>query len=236
MPTFIDLTNEVLRRMNGTEIPANAFLEARGVQAVAKDAVRNSIARINQREYEWPFNAAEATQVLVPGRTEYDWPENFKVVDWNSFIIVEDPDSGSDFTPLAPISRDEWYKSFRADDYKAGAKGLRKPGSVFPAHGGGFGLTASPDKAYTIKYRYFVGSTPLINPTDTPRIPDIYKHVIVDGAMPDMYLHRDNLETHQLMENRFKDALKDMQALLINTVEHITDTRVQSGAQSNFGF
>ena len=76
--TYIDLSNKTLRRLNEVEIPVSDFLTVRGVQALVKDAVRAAIAKINQAEFEWPFNAAEFTQTLVAGQSEYSGPQHLK--------------------------------------------------------------------------------------------------------------------------------------------------------------
>ena len=70
MSTFLDLTNQLLRRLNEVEIAQADFPSVRGVQATAKDAIKNAIAKINQAEYEWPFNAVEHTQLLVVGQED----------------------------------------------------------------------------------------------------------------------------------------------------------------------
>ena len=62
MPTtYINLCNLVLRRLNEVEIDESRFSSARGVQSLAKDAVKNAIAKINQSEYSWNFNYANNT-------------------------------------------------------------------------------------------------------------------------------------------------------------------------------
>ena len=73
--------------MNEVEVSEADFSNTRGVQTLAKDAVLDSIGAINQAEYEWPFNAAQHTQVLAVGQEEYSWPSFFKIVDWNTFQI-----------------------------------------------------------------------------------------------------------------------------------------------------
>ena len=85
--TFLDLCNNVLRRLNEVEISSAEFISARGIQALAKDAIITSIAKINQAEYSWPFNASAYTQTCVVGQEEYGWPSLHKVTDWNSFQI-----------------------------------------------------------------------------------------------------------------------------------------------------
>ena len=132
-----------LRRLNEVEIAQADFGSVRGVQALVKDAVKASIAKINQTEFEWPFNAAEHTQVLVAGQTEYDWPSFFKIADFNTFQIQSNSSLNVGFKTLKAIERDEWYAKHRDDDYTAGSSGRGVPDFVFPSHGQGFGVTPS---------------------------------------------------------------------------------------------
>jgi hypothetical protein len=79
--TYIDLCNQTLRRLNEVEIAEADFGSVRGVQALVKDSVKAAVAKINQAEFGWPFNAAEETDTLIVGQTEYTWPQYFKVAD-----------------------------------------------------------------------------------------------------------------------------------------------------------
>ena len=101
--TYIDLCNMVLRRLNEVEIAQADFGTVRGVQALVKDAVKASVAKINQAEFEWPFNAAEHTQVLTAGQTEYDWPSFFKIADFNTFQIQSNSSLNIGFKTLKAI-------------------------------------------------------------------------------------------------------------------------------------
>jgi hypothetical protein len=226
MSTFIDLTNQTLRRLNEVELEQSDFLTTRGVQSLAKDAVRNSIVRINQSEFTWPFNAAEIEQTLTPGQEEYVWPQNFKVVDWDSFQIQADSTLGVDFLTLKFISRDEYYRRYRDIDQSAGADGISMPTYVFPSHGNGYGVSPSPDKAYKVKLRYYLNNVPLINPLDETRIPSVYDHVIVEGALYHMYMFRDNIESANMSMNVFDQGVKEMRTLFINKYNKMYDTRV----------
>ena len=154
--TYLQLCNMVLRRINEVEIASDEFSSVRGVQALVKDAVKAAVAKVNQAEFEWPFNAAEHTETLVAGQTEYSWPSYFKIADWNSFQIQKNDSLGTGFKTLSPIDRDEWYKNNRDDDYEAGNAGRSVPDFVFPSHGEGFGVTPSPDAAYSIRFRYYL--------------------------------------------------------------------------------
>jgi hypothetical protein len=225
--TYIDLCNMVLRRINEVEIASDDFTSVRGVQALVKDAVKAAIAKVNQAEFEWPFNSAEHSQVLTPGQSEYAWPNFFKVADYNSFQIQKNDSLGTGFKTLSSIDRDEWYKNFRDRDYEAGSAGLAVPDFVFPSHGQGFGVTPSPNQAYTIRFRYFLNYTDLTNATDTSRIPESFDTVLVDGALFHLYMFKDNLESANAAYAAFTSGLKDLQTLFINSFESIRDTRVK---------
>jgi hypothetical protein len=224
--TFIDLTNQLLRRLNEVEISQADFPSVRGVQALAKDAIKASVAKINQAEYEWPFNASEHTQVLAIGQEEYSWPVYFKVSDWNSFQIQANSGLGVGYQTLKYMDRDEWYANHRDDDMDAGAVGRGVPEYVFPTHGNGYGVTPSPDAAYTVKFRYYMNHTDLAAYDDQTRIPATYDNVIINGALYHFYMFRDNVEAAGVTAQIFQQGLKEMQSILINKYEYLTDTRI----------
>ena len=225
--TFQDLTNKVLRRLNEVELTSSDFASATGVQALAKDAVRDSIGKINQAEFEWPFNSAEHTQVLSVGQEEYTWPTFFKIAEWNSFQIVKDESLGVDSQQLRFIERDVWYREFRDLDDNAGTSGIGAPVYVFPSSGNGYGVSPSPDKAYTIKFRYYQTHTDLNLYSDTTLVPSNHDAVIVDGALFYMYLFKDNMEAAQISAGAFQQGIKEMQTIHINKYESVRDRRVK---------
>lgn len=224
--TFIELTNTLLRRLNEVEIADADFPSARGVQALAKDAIRSSIAKINQAEYAWPFNAAEHTQVLVPGQEEYSWPQYFKVADWNSFQLQGSNALNIEHTTLNFISRDEYYSRFRDLDDDTGLTGRGVPAFAFPAHGNGYGVTPSPDAAYTLTFRYYMNYNDLQSASDTTRVPETYENVIIEGALYHMYMFRDNPEAAGVAAQIYQQGIKEMQSILINKYDSIRDTRI----------
>lgn len=225
--TYIDLCNKVLRRLNEVEIAVGDFPTVRGVQALVKDSIRSSIAKINQAEFEWPFNSAEHTETLVAGQTEYTWPQYFKVVDWNSFQIQKDEALGAGFKSLSVIDRDIWYKKNRDTDYDAGTAGRGIPDNVFPSHGNGYGVTPSPNEAYRIKFRYYLNYSDLTNYNDVTRVPESFDTVVIDGALYHLYMFKDNLESAQAAFMAFEAGIKDLQTLYINQYQSISDTRVR---------
>lgn len=224
--TYLELCNQVLRRLNEVELNESDFASARGVQALVKDSVRNSIAKINQSEFEWPFNSATHTQTLTQGQVEYSWPSYLKSVDWNSFQIVKNDSLGVNFTHLKAINRDDWYRLHRDDDNNAGNAGRGVPQNVFGSHGQGFGVTPSPDAAYQVRFNYFLNYTDLQNPLDVTRIPETFDPVIVEGALYHMYMFKDNTEQANASIQVFERGMKDLQTLYINKYEYVSDTRI----------
>jgi len=186
--TYISLCNQVLRRLNEVELIDGDFASATGIQAVVKDAIKAAVARINQMEFEWPFNAAEETDVLVVGQEEYSWPTAFKVADYNSFQIQASTLLGVSFTTLKFIERDEYYSKYRDVDQTSGSVGRSIPQFVFPSHGNGYGVTPSPNKAYTLKFRYFLNHSDITDFDDVTRIPTSYDTVLIDGALYHVYV------------------------------------------------
>jgi len=234
MPTtYINLCNLVLRRLNEVEIDESAFSSARGVQGLAKDAVKNSIAKINQSEYSWNFNYSNNTQVLSAGQEEYAWTADHKIADWNSFQLLENSSLGSTFTKLSFITTDQWMEGHRDQDATAGSSGRGLPVYVFPS-GSGWGVTPSPDKAYSINYRYYKSHTDLTLYSDQSRIPSQFDNIIVDGAMFNMYMFKDNPQSAQLVGAMFEQGIKHMQSQLINQYDSIRDRRIYQGLNTDF--
>ena len=225
--TYISLCNQVLRRLNEVEIVEAEFTTVRGVQALVKDSIISAQARINQAEFEWPFNAAEETDTLTVGVEEYSWPTELKTVDWNSFQIQKSDSLGVNFTTLKFMERDEYYQNHRDLDQNSGSTGRGVPQYAFPSHGSGYGISPSPDKAYIIKFRYFLNYTSISAATDQPRIPSNFDTVLVDGALYQLYMFKDNLEMAQASFIAFEAGIKTLQTLYINNYQSIRDTRVK---------
>ena len=224
--TYISLCNQVARRLNEVEIVDGDFSGCTGVQAVIKDSVKAAVAKLNQMEFEWPFNAAEETDVLVVGQEEYVWPTTYKIADWNSFQIQADATLGSRFSGLTFIERDEYYEKYRDIDLTAGTTGITVPRFVFPAHGNGYGVSPSPDKAYSLKFRYFMNFSDITNFDDVTRIPESYDTVLVDGALYHLYLFKSNMEAAQAAFIAYEQGVKNLQSLYINNYSSVRDTRI----------
>ena len=235
--SYIDLCNKVLRRINEVEFSDSDFDNATGLHAAVKDAVTHSIAKINSAEFEWPYNGAEGTITVAAGTETYVAASNLKTVDFNSFQIQKDDTLGTNFKMLSKIELDEYYRLHKDNDDNAGSSGRGVPDHVYMAHGVGdataqdiqFGFTPTPDKAYSIKYKYYMVPSTLSSSTSVTRIPDHFEHVIIDGAVYFMFVFKENIDAAQLALMSFEKGIKEMQSQLVNTYERVTDRRVQFG-------
>jgi len=237
MTTYMDLTNRLLRKFNEVEITStSSFMSVRGLQAAAKDAIRDAVSRITQEHYEWPFNAIEGTQVLVPGVSEYNWPENFTYVEWESFYIIKDDVLGTNSRPLKLITREEWYKYASPQDYDTDPDGRGIPNFVFGSASNSFGVTPVPDKAYTVKYRYFAASPVLNAYDDDVVIPAQWDNVIIAMATPDMHQFKANTELAQITREEGMKALSRMRGILINKEFKMYEGRLREGRWSSRGY
>lgn len=214
--TFLELTNRLLRRLNEVEIAEADFAATRGVHAMAKDAINASVELINQAEFTWPFNTSTGSQICVVGQEEYTWPTDFKVVNWNSFLIEKDDALNQNGRTLSFIARDLYLKTMKSDDDASGSDGIDVPSYVFEKHGTGFGISPSPDQAYTVTYEYWINNIAMVLFSDTSTIPSNYDEAIIQGGLYHFYMFRDNSEQAQLAEKRFEAHVGNMKSLLIN--------------------
>lgn len=110
--TFLTLTNKVLARLNEVQLTASSFVNARGIQTQAKNAINESIRYINQKEFQYPFNHSTKTETLVPGTVRYSIPTTAKTVDYNTFRMVKDSDLGSSGGRLYIINYNDYINSY----------------------------------------------------------------------------------------------------------------------------
>jgi hypothetical protein len=93
--TYLTLTNKVIARLNEVALTSATFSSARGIQVQCQNAINESIRYINQREFNYPFNHATASQELTAGVVRYSLPSTTKTVDYNTFRIVKNSTLGN---------------------------------------------------------------------------------------------------------------------------------------------
>lgn len=213
--TFLNLTNEVLRRLNEVQIDVNDFSTVRNVQALAKDAVNSSIREILQDAQEWYFTLQTTTQTLVSGTGVYSFPADYSKADWDTFYIRELNDTNMP-QRLVLLTYDEYIKYHRPNEDQAGSGGYAVPVYVYMTLDQKFGVSPLPDAAYVVEYRYWKFPADLSQATDTCAIPDRFKHVIIDGAMMYMMQFRSNDQSYAFYRDKFDKGVKMMRRLLVD--------------------
>lgn len=221
---YLDVTNEVLARFNEVELSASNFTNARGFQIQCKNAINAAIRQINQKEYGWPFNHQTASVTLVAGQTRYDLPANTKLVDYETFRIAEDPVLGSSGRSLRVLDYKEYIDTHIDQEDKTDVGEV--PRFIFRDPANKYGLYPYPDQAYTLRFDYYTYPEDLVNATDTPSIPERFRHVLVDGAVMYGFQYRGETQQYQLNQIRFEEGIKNMQSVLLNRYDYVRSTYV----------
>lgn len=222
---YLDLTNEVLARMNEVALTSSGFSSSRGFQTQCKNAINDAINYINQREFNWPFNHGSGNQLLAVDQFAYTIPATAKTVDYETFRLVKDESLGVSGGSLSTLDYKEYVDRYINDEDDANASGI--PRFVVRTPDNNYLLYPKPDKAYTIRFDYYDTQTQLSAATDVPSIPESYKSVIVDGATAYAYQYRGEQDQYQINFQRFEAGITHMQSILGNRFDYVRDTRVK---------
>tara|TARA_R110000787_G_scaffold228343_1_gene336043 strand:+ start:48 stop:767 length:720 start_codon:yes stop_codon:yes gene_type:complete len=226
MATYITLVNQLLRRINETELDAagSGFGDVRNLQALAKDAINSSIREILQVSQEWPFTLTTYTETLVVGTGVYSFPADLSKVDWDTFYIKKDETKQNEPRRLPVITYVDYLRSFRPIEDIGGATSRSEPLRIYQTQDSKFGVTPIPDAAYDIEYRYWSFPSDLSAFNDVSVIPERFNTVVTDGAMMYMMRFRSNDQSGQVHEKKFMDGVDNMRRLLLDTHLYITST------------
>jgi hypothetical protein len=231
---YLGLVNDVNRRLNEVQLNASNFLTATGFYGQAKEAVNSAIQDINNTQFEWPFNYIEQEEVLTPGVTRYSFPSDARSVDFDTFRIKEDTTLDNRSQKLQILSYEDYLNRYVDQEYSSDTSKLSIPDYVFRSPGLEFGVVPAPDKAYKIVYDYYTVNVDLINPTDVPLIPEIYRNVIVEGAMYYAYMFRSNEQSALIAQRKFEAGIKNMRTILINRYEYVRSTAINRNRRSSY--
>lgn len=224
---FIELVNDVNRRVNEVPLTSLNFSSATGFYGTAKDSVNAAIRFLNQSTYEWPFNHVEQQTTLTPGTIRYAYPADVKTVDFDSFRIKRNPTFNNQTSRLQQITYEEYLDRHVDDEYNTSDTSIRSlPRYVFRTPDQNFGVHPAPNNAYELVYEYYRLPVDLVNATDVPSVPEQFRYVLVDGAMYYVYLFRGNTQDATLQLQKFQEGIKDMRSIYINRYEYVRDTRV----------
>mgnify|MGYP003115463568 CR=1 FL=1 len=216
--TYITLCNDLLRRMNEVTltVSGDGFSTAKNVQAIAKDAINNSIREILQDGHQFPFLKTTKSQTLTAGTKTYDFESDMASVDWDTFYLNELTSASNTPKALPTITFENYTQKYRALEDAAGTGGRTAPSLVYQTAEEKFGVTPIPDAAYVIEYVYYKFPDDLSLFSDTMIIPDRFKYIIIDGAMVYMMRFRSNEQSAQIHQQKFKEGIKVMRRLLLD--------------------
>jgi hypothetical protein len=240
---FLGLVNEINRRLNEVELTSSNFSTAKGFYAHAKDAVNASLRHINQSEYEWPFNHVVQEDVLTAGITRYPFPDDCKVISFDTFRIKEDSSLSNNTRKLKQVAYEEYLEKSVSQEYKTITENNALPNYVFHAPSLEYGMIPPPDQAYTVVFEYYRIPVDLEQSTDVPAVPERFKHIIVDGSMYYAYLFRGDTQMAQLSLQKFEGGIKNMRSMLINRYDYLRSYMITNntggsrlvGSSSNAG-
>lgn len=222
--TYLDITNEVIARMNEVALTSANFGSARGFQVQCKNAVNDAINYVNQREFGWPFTHSTQTQTLVAGQTRYTIPADTQSVDYDTFRISKDDTLGVSGITLRILDYKEYTQKYIDQETTSDVGAV--PIYVFRTPDNNYGLYPYPDKAYELKYEYFQKPTALSAHGDVPTIPEQFRQVIVDGATAYSYQYRGEAQQYGINFARFEDGIKQMQTILLNRADYVRSTYI----------
>jgi hypothetical protein len=228
---YLDLTNEVNRRLNEVELTSSNFTTAKGFHSQVKDSINAALRDINQTTYEWPFNHIAAEDTLTAGVTRYAFPSDANSIDFDSFRIKEDATFGNSTTKLSVISYEDYLNRFVEQEYKTDTSNCTIPMYVFQAPSMEYGVVPAPDQAYEIVYEYYRIPVDLESYTDVPSVPERFRSVIIDGAMYHAYMFRSNEQAANIAKNKYEEGMKRMRTILVNRYEYMRSTAIST---SNF--
>lgn len=233
---FLGLVNDINRRLNEVELVSDNFLTAKGFYGQAKEAINSSIQDINQLQHEWSWNHTTQEETLSDGVTRYPFPNDAKVVDFDSFRIKRSSTLNNETKRLKVLSYEEYLDKFVDQEYNEDTSLLDTPEYVFRAPGLEFGVVPAPKEDYELIYEYYRNNINLVNPTDVPIIPEMYRNVIVDGAMYYAYMFRGNTQDATVAKAKFEQGIKAMRIMLINRYEYVRSTAIQQNNRFVSGY
>lgn len=223
---FLGLVNKVCRKVNEVELNSSNFASAIGFYNDAKEAVNNSIRRINQQKFEWPFNHVTYNETLVVGQTRYPFQADAKYVDFNTFRLQRNDTFGNDTKKMELIQYEDYIENYIDSEYNTSDNIHNRPRLIFRGQSQEYGVYPPPDNAYTLTYEYFRLPVDLVAATDVPSVPQAFEHLIFDGAMEDAYMFRADPDNAQISARRFSSGLDKLQKLYIKPMEYMRDTRL----------
>lgn len=233
---YLGLTNDVAQRLNEVELTSGNFASASGVYGSMKQSVNSAVQYINQDTFQWPFNFVSYEETLADGTARYAYQSDAKWVDFNSFRIKRNDTFNNETRKLILLDYEQ-YLHHKVDDEYNSDTGIRAlPRTVSQAPNQEFVLNPVPDEAYVLVYEYYRKAVDMVDATDTPSVPEDFRHVIVDGAMYYNHLFRSDYEAADRAFAKFETGIGNMRKNYANRYEYLRDTRILRYSGTTDGF
>ena len=149
---YINLVNNINRRLNEVELTTSNFATATGYYSFAKDSINASIRHINQEEFEWPWNHVEETEVLVVGEVRYSMPHDSKTINMNTFRIKRNAGLNVKTVKLKVLTYEEWLDKHADSEYNSETSAFGVPTHIVRTPSRELMFYPAPDKEYEVVY------------------------------------------------------------------------------------
>ena len=137
---------------------------------------------------------------------------------------------------LKYLTYDDWNRKYLETDLTNDSDSYGTPSMVYPTQDKKFGLSPVPDASnYTIQYEYWKVHTDLSAHDDTMDLDDRFKGVIINRAKYYAHILRSDLQSAQLADREFKEAMKSLRVEYVNNASYMTDHRVNHGGRVGSG-
>jgi hypothetical protein len=226
--TYLQLVNKVLTAINEPVLTEDNFSSAVAIHARARDAVNEAVRKIVTSYSKWPFMYKDYEEILTVGEQKYSLPNDCLILEAETFRIVED-DSLEDPVPeleLKLISHARWAKNYRSSDYDDDNDGA-VPSYVFIYPDGDWGVSTTPDQAYTVAYGYWKKFTDMEDHDDLCPIPEEWDHLVILWAIHIMTLYRTDFEVASEYKRNYRDAYQEMVHVLVPVPPDLVSTQVE---------
>lgn len=220
---FLGLVNDINNKMNEVPLTENNFNNAAGFYSDAKNAVNSALNDINRVAWQWPFNHVTKNLTLVVDQVRYDWEDNTKTINWNTFRIQGDNSLNVRTTGLIPMDYEDYLMEYSDMEYNP-SNHHKVPENVFRCPDLTFGVIPPPDKAYTLTYEYYSIPDELENYDDVPTVPKFFRGVIRDGSYAQAFRFRGDIEMATSYEQKFLKGIEEMRTIFINRTDYINST------------
>lgn len=227
MYNYLELVNDVNKRLNEVPLTSSNFASAGGYYADVKGYVNASLNRINREEFEWPFNHVTYTQTLVPDQLKYNYQADAKSVAFDTFRLKGSDTLNVNSRRLRIMDYEEYLNEYA--DYEFNPSDYHdSPQFVIRNRSLSYTLAPPPDQAYEVVYEYYRLPVDLQDWDDVPTVPEHFRWVILEGAMYHAYMFRGAVEEASISDKLFESGIKDMRRIYATRAEYARSTVVRS--------